>query len=579
MPEDKIINPIAIQDAMNQSRNRLRAFRLARALFIKEYVGQYYMDIPEYTGRRPLNLIHSALRAIIPNIVMKNPQFYVSSDNNELWGRADSLTSDINSAIDQMNFSDTLRAVMVDAFFGFGVFHTGLHSTGTFLTVDDMRIDPGRLMAERIDLDDLIFDPTCTRYLFTDGAFIGHYTRIPRQRLLDKDGYDHDILKKIPNALEQHAKQNVVSDISKIRQYGWEFSELRDLIDVACLYFPKQQAIMLLPDPKSVRSDKPIFMTDYHGPDNGPYDFLTFSQPVPNNPFPVAPVSLWYDMHICANDIFRKAMDQALRQKDGIIYNPLNADTAQDVVDARDGFTIAGDPQSVKEVSTGGQNPKNMEFTGACQTWFNYLAGNPEMLAGLQSQQETATAAQIQSGQANISIQDSTFMTEQCVERIGYKIAWHLIDDPLNIDYSKSDWLEFMFELVARSMIKLDPQVRARRIQEFFTNVVPQLANATMLMTNMGVGFNIQEAMISVAESLGIESEIARILNDPYILQKMQNAMIMGPAKASKTQGTTNMPGGGTAAPGVSSPATTPTAPQQQNQIAQQASGQIGFGG
>lgn len=576
---DKIISSAAIQNAIESSGNRLRAFRQARALFVREYVGQYYMNIPEYRGQKPLNLIHSALRAIIPNIVMKNPQFYVSTDNNELWNRADSLTSDVNSAIQQMHFSDTLRATMVDAFFGFGVFHTALHATDTFLTVNDMRLDPGRIMTERIDLDDLIFDPTSTRFLFTDGAFIGHFTRVPRQRLLDKDGYEHDILKQIPTALQQHAKQDLVGDISKIRQHGWEFSELRDLIDVACLYFPKQGAVMLLPDPKAVRSEKPIFMTDYHGPDGGPYDFLTFSQPVPNNPFPVAPVSLWYDMHNCANDIFRKAMDQALRQRSGLVYNPLHADTAQDVVDSKDGFTIAGDPAGLKPFEVGGQNPKNMEFTGACQTWFNYLAGNPEMLAGLQAQQETATAAQIQSGQANISIQDSTFMTEQAVESIGYKIAWHLIDDPLNIEYSKTDWLEFMFELVARSMLKLDPQVRARRIQEFFTNVIPQLANATMLMTQLGVPFNIQEAMISVAESLGIENEIARILNDPYITQKMQNAMVMGPAKAGKATGTTNMPGGGVAAPGASSPANVPTAPQEQNQIAQQASGQVGFGG
>jgi len=561
-----MISPAAIQNAIESSGNRLRAFRQARALFVREYVGQYYMNIPEYRGQKPLNLIHSALRAIIPNIVMKNPQFYVSTDNNGLWNRADSLTSDVNSAIQQMHFSDTLRATMVDAFFGFGVFHTALHATDTFLTVNDMRLDPGRIMTERIDLDDLIFDPTSTRFLFTDGAFLGHFTRVPRQRLLDKDGYEHDILKQIPTALQQHAKQDLVGDISKIRQHGWEFSELRDLIDVACLYFPKQGAVMLFPDPKAVRSEKPIFMTDYHGPDGGPYDFLTFSQPVPNNPFPVAPVSIWYDMHNCANDIFRKAMDQALRQKDGMVYNPLHADTAQDVVDSKDGFTVAGDPAGLKEFSVGGQNPKNMEFTGACQTWFNYLAGNPEMLAGLQAQQETATAAQIQSGQANISIQDSTFMTEQAVESIGYKIAWHLIDDPLNIEYSKTDWLEFMFELVARSMLKLDPQVRARRIQEFFTNVIPQLANATMIMTQLGVPFNIQEAMISVAESLGIENEIARILNDPYITQKMQNAMVMGPAKAGKATGTTNMPGGGVAAPGVSSPANVPTAPQEQRQ-------------
>ena len=576
---DKKISPAALQDAIESSGNRLRAFRQVRALFVKEYVGQYYMNIPEYQGQKPLNLIHSALRAIIPNIVMKNPQFHISTENTELWNRADSLTSDVNSAIQQMHFSDTIRATMVDAFFGFGVFHTALHATDTFLTVNDMRLDPGRIMTERIDLDDLIFDPTSTRFLFTDGAFLGHFTRVPRQRLLDKDGYEHDILKQIPNASEQRMKQNLVSDISKVRQHGWEFSELRDLIDVACLYFPKQQAVMLLPDPKAVRSDKPIFMTDYHGPDGGPYDFLTFSQPVPNNPFPVAPVSLWYDMHNCANDIFRKAMSQALRQKDGMVYNPLHADTAQDVVDSKDGFTVAGDPSGLKEFSIGGQNPKNMEFTGACQTWFNYLAGNPEMLAGLQTQQETATAAQIQSGQANISIQDSTFLTEQSVESIGYKIAWHLIDDPLNIEYSKTDWLEFMFELVARSMIKLDPQIRARRIQEFFANVIPQIANATMMFTQMGIPFNVQEAMISVAESLGIENEIARILNDPYITQKMQNAMAMGPAKASKATGTTNMSGGGVAAPGASSPMTVPTAPQEQNQIAQQASGQVGFGG
>ena len=136
---DKKISPAALQDAIESSGNRLRAFRQARALFVKEYVGQYYMNIPEYQGQKPLNLIHSALRAIIPNIVMKNPQFHISTENTELWNRADSLTSDVNSAIQQMHFSDTIRATMVDAFFGFGVFHTALHATDTFLTVNDIQ--------------------------------------------------------------------------------------------------------------------------------------------------------------------------------------------------------------------------------------------------------------------------------------------------------------------------------------------------------------------------------------------------------------------------------------------------------
>ena len=68
----------------------------------------------------------------------------------------------------------------------------------------------------------------------------------------------------------------------------------------------------------------------------------------------------------------------------------------------------------------------------------------------------------------------------------------------LTPEQRQGDFLDFTFKIVARSMTKLDPMVRSKRILEFCTNVVPAAATTAMTMMQIGVPFNIQRYLTRI---------------------------------------------------------------------------------
>lgn len=553
MPEK--VTPLQIQHAARNGFDRLNTYRNARASFVKRYVGQYYQKKYGFTGDQPINLLFNAIRIMVPNLVMKNPVHQVSTSFVEHRSYADLLGRGIDFTSEQINLKETLRAWIVDALFGFGIMKTTLNSSQHTVTIDDMEIDPGQVCSDIVSIDEFTFDPTCTRYLFKDAMFVGHSSTIPRQQLLDTNGYDHDLVKKLP-AIYNLTEQKESKDISDRMRYGKEFASIRELVKVVELYIPQANALVTIPDPRVTTFDKYIRTVEYYGPDSGPYTYLAFTPPVPDNPLPIAPVSMWYDLDTSANDMFKKLLDQAMRQKDIIFYQPSEADAAQDALEARDGEAIAAtDPSAISVQSFGGQRQSNEGMMTSIQTWFSYMAGNIEQLGGTRSSAATATQAEILQANANVTIEDSRDIIYTKTSEVGAKIGWYLFTDPLidlPIPYRTSDdevtihltpeerrgdFFNYTFKIKAKSMTRMDPTIKTQRLIEFATNIIPAAANAAMISMKMGTPFNYPAFVTMIAEELGLEDSISEVFQDPEFMEKMQIMMLMGPQNSKSKAG------------------------------------------
>ncbi len=550
----EIVTPQKIQMAVKRGFERMKRYRRARAMFIKEFVGSYYRNVQGLTGDEPINLIFHTIRTIVPNLVMKNPvnelitRFTPQKMYGELLGLA------IDETEREINLKKTLRAWVVSAIFAFGILKTGVAASGEMLQFGNTKIDPGQIYTLLVDLDDFVFDPVCTD--IDKSAFLGSRIRIPRQLLLDTDGYNRDLVMKLPRA--RFNTNNRVEDLTKQSMSTMEMFTLQDFVDVVELWVPEANALVTIPDPDQITFDDYLRLTDYYGPIEGPFTLLSFTPPVPNNPFPVAPVSLWYDIHKIANRMFKKIMDQADRQKDILLYNPAQTDEAQDILESKDGDSIASaDPKGIEVKSFGGQNRNNEVMLSELQVWYNYISGNPDQMAGNipqgQRGKETATRSQILQSNANISIEDARDLLYDGAADVGRKIGWYLHTDPLiNIPLTKritggkqvqlwltpeqrqGDFLKFIFKIRQRSMSRLDPAVRSRRIVEFGTNVMPAMMNAAMIAAQMGVEFNIRKSLTDLANGLGIIEDVQDWFDDPEFEQKMLAIMKMGPKNAGK---------------------------------------------
>ena len=552
MPEEII--PSRVQTTVLRGFQRLQQYRRARAMFVKEFVGQYYQGQRGLTGDEPINLIFHTIRTMVPNLVMQNPINELVTDFTPQRFYGELLGLAVDKTERDIKLKQTLRAWIVAAIFAMGILKTGIAASGETLQFGDTRVDPGRIYTSLVDLDDFVFDPVCTD--LEKSTFLGDRIRVPRQLLLDTKGYDHDLVVKLPKSTYNVDRK--VENLTKRNVAQMEMYTLQDFVDVVELWVPEANAIVTIPDPVQITFDRYIRIKDYYGPKEGPYTFLSFTPPVPNNPLPVAAVSLWYDLHRMANRMFKKTMDQAERQKDILVYNPAQADEAQDILESKDGDSVASQsPKDINVVSFGGQQRSNEVMLQELQVWYNYISGNPDQMAGNipkgQRGRETATRSSILQSNASIGIEDARGILYDKTSEVSRKIGWFLHTDPLidmlltkrrtggeqiqlqlTPEQRVGDFLKFTFRIVARSMSRLDPAIRSKRIVEFATNLVPALMNSAMIALQMGVPFNVQKAITDLAKELDLTEYVQDWFEDPEFEKKMAIMMAKGPQNAGK---------------------------------------------
>ena len=548
MPE--YFTPTKFALAVKQGFERNRRHRRARAMFIKEYVGRYYASEYGLTGDEPINLIFNTIRATVPNLVMKSGVNKVSTEIVEYRQYAYLLGLALDKLDKNIKLKDTLRAGIVDAFFMMGIFKTGIAGGGKMLNFGDIFIDEGQVYTDLVDFDDWTADPSCKDY--RKAAFLGDRNRVPRQILLDDDEFDHDLVMKIPKSTHPNAKDRIES-LTRKNMSDSEMYELQDFVDVVEVFVPGANALITIPDPSQKIFDEYLAARDYYGPKEGPYTILALTQPVPGNPFPVAPIGIHYDLHKMANSMMVKNMEQANREKSIGVCDPSGADEAEDIRTAKDGDMIMGNPESVKVITYGGNNVKSEQMLQQCQIWHNYMSGNPDQMSGLVSNAESATQANILQANATITIEDARGMIYDCAADTAGKRAWYIHTDPfmdvmlarrkpggeyeqlqLTPEQRDGDFLDYTFTLKARSMSRLDPAVRTKRIVEFAANIVPSVMNTAMVAMQMGLPFNVQAAITAIAEEQGILDDVQDWFDDPTFMQRVQLQMAMNPQPAGK---------------------------------------------
>lgn len=545
---------LAVKEGFRKNRRHVKA----AAMFIKQYVGHYYRDEFGTEGDEPINMIFHVIRSLVPNLVMRNPINKVTTTKGKDYeDYAYLLGLTLDSVGERIKLKKIIRRAIVDALFCMGVVKVGLCATDSLIDWGDMRTDPGQVYADNVDFEDFVYDPSCRT--LEEAAFVGHRCRIPRQLLLDDDDCDHDLVNELP--------QSVVNDTtrkpSRISLSGTSediMVEMQDYVDIVDLYIPEANARIIIPDPEQHMSDGYLKIEEYYGPKEGPYRYLMLSQPVPGNPISPPPVGIWYDLHIMANKLMRKQMLRADNQKTVIVADPSAGDMVNDLREAEDEEIIYGDPNSVTTISTNGAEEGTDVTLNRLQVWFNYMSGNPDQLAGLASEAETATQATILAGNANVGIEDSRDMVYDFTAEICSGMAWFIHYDPF-LDESltatrrpwigsnryswgsvmqltpaqrRGDHLDFVFKIKPKSMGSLDPAVLSKRILEFATKVVPALMQTMQIAMMMGQQFNAQRAIATLADQLDLTELVEEWFEDPEFMRRISLMIQLGPKPEGK---------------------------------------------
>ncbi|MBE3042996.1 hypothetical protein IMZ48_10580 [Candidatus Bathyarchaeota archaeon] len=530
---------------MKEGFERFKRFRLARASHIKSYVGKYMAETQGVTGEEPINLVFLAIRSLVPNLVQKEGLNKTLTPVLAQRDYAEKLGLALNELQIKLRQARLLRACAVDMCFGLTVAKTSLAASGQMFTVaPDIQVDPGQIYTERISLDDMTADPCCTSW--DRATFIGHRIRIERNKLIEADGFNRDLVRALPRAGTK--ADDRAQDLSKDDNANTAMTDLQDYVNIVELWVPEADAVCYIPDPEEMGASDFLKIEDYYGPPSGHYTFGALTQPVPDNPFPIAPVGVWRDLSDMANKLFKKAMNQADRQKNVMLYRPSSADVADAVKDAYDGETVVSeDPDGVKVVSFEGPSQETVGFTQTIYGWFNLVAGNPDLMSGASINADKATGQQILQQNASIGVGDMRDMMYDFAAEISGKQAWYLHNDDLLFvpgqpgiplikrlpdgqerqlfltPQDKTGEFETLgFKIVRRSMTVIDPENRARLVNAFTAQTVPQAFQALMVAMQAGQPFNIQRYLTLIAEDMGISEVVDEIFTDPDFRTRME---------------------------------------------------------
>ena len=560
------VSPRDVQEQVRMSKKRFRNFRDARVMFLRAYVGQYYDKAHGKVGSEAFNLIHNAIRQLLPNIAMNFPNFTVTSSFLATRQYGEMLAQALDFDSKQQDLRQIIRVGIVDALFTMGILKTGLAESDSVQRFDELTaIDTGKVYTENVDFDNFVVDPSSREHLFKDARWMGDTIVVPRQGLLESGLYNNELIEQLP-PVDSNPRSKGAHDLSRRNMNGHD-DDLMDEVEITELWVPGANMLLTVPGGKDVAFDDYLRVDDYYGPNSGPYTLLSMNPPVPGNPLPVPTVGLWYDLHVKANEMVEKIIDQATRQKDVIAYKPTSADDAEAFRDAADGGSVAtDDPDGVQIKSLGGQQPSNEAALGSLQNWFNMIASNPQALAGERIDASSATEARILQGNANIGLEDAKDMVYQWVADEARKRAWYMHVDPfievplisrqqipakfasgpggpvmvepgrfedvqivLTPAARSGDWLDFTFEVEADSMSRPDRQQRFAEALDFAVKIVPAATQSALAMFQIGIPFNVKEYIVRMAKLRGIEW-MDEVFFDPDFQFRMQQMMLAGPS-------------------------------------------------
>ncbi len=598
------IRPKKLMEARENGTKRLQNARASRVMFLRQFVGQYFDTDHGSVGSEPLNLIFNAIRVLIPNLVFNSPVHNVSTKFAAQRDYAEMLGMALTQQDKQMKMRDKYRKWIVDSLFLLGILKTGLCDSGSAINFDpDTRVDPGTIYTDTVDFDNFVFDPDCNN--LDEALFIGDGMDVPRQTLLDSGLYRNDLIETLPAIGSDPNYRERAEFMSSRSLTDSERNTVEDKVRIYELWVPRAKAIVTVPGGDNCRVDDFLRVHDYYGPDDGPYTFLRMTPPVPNNPLPISMVGIWHDIHIMANRMVKKVMDQADRQKDIIGYKRSAADDAQEALEAADGEAIAmDDPDGIKIHSFGGQKNSNEAHIQSLQSWFNMMACNPDGLAGIATSAKSATESNILQGNSQTGLEDMKDLVYQGVASEGRKRAWYLHTDPLievplirrihvpaqmqmtamgpqmvapseqkevqvflTPETRCGDYLDFTFDVEPESMARVDSQKRLAQAMEFAVKLLPAAAQAAQTCAMMGVAFSFPRFVTLMAKEAGIKW-MDQVFNDPEFQQRMMMMMMRGPQQDQSKGQTAPGAGGGLAGimqngqpPGVGAG---PMSPEQQ---------------
>lgn len=443
---------------------------------VEQFVGQHYME----NGTRkatPTNLLELAVTIYERLLAARTPKCTVSTEAPELKYFAANFEIALNQLPKEIRLGDTVRKAVKSALFTMGVVKIGIAGSDPRPNIGD---EP---FVSLVNIDDYFVDMSARNW--DEIQFEGNEYWLDADAVqkiygvtLTADDYSGDSTEGVKQA------NAITSGEARQPLYGRVL--LRDV------YLVRENTMLTY----AVHSKREIRRVPWDGPEGTPYVKLWFSD-VPGNLMPLPPVAVWKDMHVLANQIYRKLSKQAVSKKNiaGVLGG--TDEEIMRIKTANDGEAVRVAGAKIEKLDIGGIDNGNLAFFLQNRDLFSLLAGNLDSLGGLSPQSDTATQDKLISEAANARIQAMSDRTVDFCREIFKRLAWYVWTDPVrerkfrkyasrdfnvgvNVEWTPEtrdgDFLDYNFDIAVFSMQDDSPATRLQKLTNVFnTFILPAL--------------------------------------------------------------------------------------------------------
>lgn len=553
--------------AIEDSNQKLSDFRKVRTELIRDYVGSWYDKVGGARYDTLVNLINQTAKVYTVCLAANNPQVMVTTPSAENWPFAKRFEVALNKLISDMALNQTMRMIVLDAFFCIGCGVVMMRDTdtrfhGLLESEEDVWLDPGEPWFNRVSLDDLILDMSAKE--LTKMRFCGHRYRADFEKVRKEPGYDKAVVKHLTPT--KRASLDNPDNARDLTADTVDDDELKPMLWLMDVWIPENKTIATFACGEDL---PPLIEREWTGSQGGPYKFLSLGL-VPDNVIPSSPASNLKGLHDLQNRLFRKMARQSDEQKTVNTYPPGGEDDAERIRKAKSGsWQKVRDPKSIGSVTIPGIDVGNQAFSLNVQDVFDRLAGNLRSMGGLGAQAETLGQEEIIQGnlskiEADMRLAVVNFAAECCYD-LGY-LMWN--DENLTITASveafpgvpvDSSWPladedgnrvrhgafeDYEFKVEPFSMVYKSPQ---QKLNELFATL-ERIAPLWPMFQSSGATLDARELLQIIAD-LQNRPELMRIITFAFPAAELggdENSIRQSPVTTRNTV-RRNVPTGGTA--------------------------------
>jgi hypothetical protein len=411
-------------DAVRKARLTLRRFRQEHVSIVREYLGAHWSE----EGARlpvPLNTIAMYCNIVGRALISKNPRVMLSTFDRSQKATVAAEQLWVNREIEKIDFAGTEQRAVLDGLIGGpGIVKVAL-ATPSDTAVAAWDLPTGNPFADTVDLDDFAFDIHARD--FREVGWIGHRYRVPIDTVRDSRLYTAERKNLVPQPDEFFNAEGDERVSVLGREYYSNQEEFEDMVDLWEFWIPRQNLILTLADMDLTGpGGKVLREQEWVGPDTGPYHLLSYMA-VPGNAMPKSPVQDLFDLHLAINNMLRKLIRQAQNLKQNIFVAGGADEDGSRVLRANDGDIIKVDnPQNI--TSPGSVLAPNQQLFALLmqfKEFFNYAAGNMDMMGGLAHESPTATQDELLAKGAGGQIQDMQETTLKHTTSVCKALLWY----------------------------------------------------------------------------------------------------------------------------------------------------------